>query len=303
MGSKMRRSKGIPLFWIISVVLFISITLLSDSTIAALNRDELTKEIGDKWQFRNTQEDGTIMLFTLEVTGEDKIDIEGQQYDVLIARGDGEIEDMGEIDPDLELVEGSVVFEIIFYYSKDETAQKSIFDIGFDLKDITDETVYDYEMQSISTETLISGGHPDIINVGDTWSLTVKEIENETMTITGGIFQGNPYFDEITTTSTINYECLSKKSVTVTAGTFETYEIKKTAVGDLNYSLEYVSPKVKREVKSIDYDENDQIISIMELISYEVTKKGGENGTPGFELVIILGSLIFALILIRKNRS
>jgi hypothetical protein len=304
----MRRNKGRIVFVTACALLFSLIMLLSGTGFAALDRDELTKAVGDEWEFRNTEKDGMISLFTIEVTGEDKIEIDEDTYDVYIARGDGEIEDVGEIDPDLSLVEGSDLLEITVYYSKDETAQQSIMDFTFELEDETSGTIYEYSLQSISTEKLTSGAYPDIIDVGTTWSLTVKETINQTTTISGGIFgDGEHAYYNDTTTSTINFECLNEKSVTVTAGTFNTYEIQRTVVGEEgNYSLEYISPEVKREVKSVDYDNDDQILSIMELISYAVVEKDDENGgIAGFELIVIIGAVAMILILrnIRKPRS
>ncbi len=301
----MRRNKVRALCITGCALLLSSMILLSGTGFAALDRDDLTKAVGDKWEFRNTEEDGMITLFTIEITGEDKIEIDGGTYDVYIAHGEGEIEDVGEIDPDLSLVEGSDILELTVYYSKDDTAQKTITDFTFELEDETDGTVFGYSTQSISTEKLISGAHPDFVDVGDTWSLTVEETVNQTTTISGGIFgDGEPSYYNDTTTTTINFECLSEKSVTVTAGTFDTYEIEKTVVGEQgNYSLEYISPEVKREVKSVDYDNADQILSIMELISYKIADKDDGNGTPGFEFALLVAVIIGITLLKRRNKK
>ena len=302
----MRRNRERSLFVPCCVLLLSTIVLLSGTGLAVLDRDDLKKAVGDKWEFRNTEEDGMIMLFTMEVTGEDKIEIDEETYDVHIARAAGGIEDVGEIDTDLSLVEGSDMMELTVYYSKDDTAQKTIMDFAFELRDETDGTVVEYALQSISTEKLTSGAYPDLIDVGTTWSLTVEETVNQTTTISGGFFgEGEPVHDEWTTTKTINFECLSIKSVTVSAGTFETYEIKKTVVGEQgNYSMEYISPEVKREVKSVDYDNDDQILSIMELISYNVADKDEGNGdTPGFEFVLLVAAIISITLLGRRHKK
>jgi hypothetical protein len=90
--------------------------------------------------------------------------------------------------------------------------------------------------------------------------------------------------------------------VTVSAGTFDTYEIKETTLGEQgNYTLSYLSDEVKREVKSVDYNANDQILSIMELLSYDVIKV--ENGeTPGFGFLLAVSAFMAMLILMKKHR-
>jgi hypothetical protein len=158
----------------------------------------------------------------------------------------------------------------------------------------TTGAIYNFSLESENTKRVISGAHPDVIEVGASWSLTAEEKETDTSTLSGGIFgEGEPSTDYTNKTVTINYECIDRNSVTVTAGTFDAYEIRETEVGESgNYSIKYISSETKGEVKSIDYDKDGTILSISELVSYDVTAVTNGNGdTPGFELVILFGAV------------
>jgi len=285
----------------LSIALFMS--LIGEAT-AVVNHEDLEFLIGDSWEFRNTDESGMNMAFSVEVTGEDKVQIDGIEYEVFIARGSGSIEEAGDIGS-YELVPGSSNLEVTYYDAKDydEGARKTIFEMSFQLQDTSDGTVYTFASYSENTETIISGSRPYEISPGVTWSLTIKEVETETTLFSGGyIGDGEPETTWANRTKTINYECIGMKSVTVTAGTFETYEIKKTTLGEQgNYTLLYLSSTVKRDVKSVDYNTQGEMLSILELLSYDVKTIKNED-TPGFETVSILLGLTTVLIIIHSRK-
>lgn len=272
--------------------------------MATLHQEDMQYGVGDSWEFRRTDESGMVMVFSVEVTGEDKIQIEGDEYEVFVARGSGYIEEIGNLG-DFSLVDGSSSVEVTFYNAKDyaEGARKTVFEMSFQLQDTNGGTVYQYQGHSETTDKIMSGARPEVVSEGTTWSLTIHENETETTIFSGGNFgEGEPETTNDENTYTTNYECLGTKSVTVSAGTFETYEIKETTLGEQgNYTLSYLSENVKREVKSVDYNANDQILSIMELLSYDVAKVESE-ATPGFGFLLAVSALMALLVLMNKQR-
>ena len=292
--------------WFLTLALNIALVMsLIGEAMAVVNYEDLEFSVGDSWEFRNTDESGMNMAFSVEVTGEDKVQIDGIEYEVFIARGSGSIEEVGDIGS-YELVLGSSNLEVTYYDAKNynEGARKTIFEMSFQLQDTSDGTVYTFASYSENTETIISGSRPYEISPGVTWSLTIKEVEAETTLFSGGyIGDGEPETIWTNRTKTINYECIGMKSVTVTAGTFETYEIKKTTLGEQgNYTLLYLSSTVKRDVKSVDYNTQGEILSILELLSYDIKTIKNED-TPGFETVSILLGLTTVLIIIHSRKK
>jgi hypothetical protein len=283
-----------------------AIVISSGTAAAGLNTDDMEWMTDDSWQYRITDEEGLVRLLSYRITGEDIIEIDGTNYDVHVVAVTGNVEDVGEgFLPNTNFIEGTDIITATFYRSKDDDiTQKVVGTISFQVED-TAGTIYNFSLESENTKRVISGARPDVIEIGSSWSLTVEEKETDTSTLSGGIFgEGEPSTEYTNNTGTTNYECIGKNSVTVTAGTFDAYEIRETEVSESgNYSIKYISSETKSEVKSIDYDKDGTILSISELISYDVTAVADENGdAPGFEPILMIIA-IGIIILINHRRK
>jgi hypothetical protein len=297
--------KQISILAIVLSFVLSAMIMLPGTTTAELNTDDMEWMIGDSWEYRITGEEGLVRLVSYDIIGENTVEIDGINYDVHVVDITGSVEDIGEgFIPSTTFVEGTDIITATLYRSKnDEITQKLVGTISFQVEH-TVGTIYNISLESDNTKKVISGGHPDVIEVGASWSVTIEEKETDTSTLSGGIYgEGEPSTEYTNKTGTTNYECIDKKSVTVTAGTFEAYEIRETEVGESgNYSIKYISSETKGEVKSIDYDKDGTILSISELVSYDVTAVTNGNGdTPGFELAILICAVAVMGLLKRRG--
>ncbi|MDH7517135.1 MAG: hypothetical protein QHH19_02155 [Candidatus Thermoplasmatota archaeon] len=229
----------------------------------------------------------------------------------------GEIESINNIESGEDLsfvfVKDSGTVTGTIYLAKDSDTTKTVQNIEYQLKEETTDTVINQTINSVTISRVISGEKPDVIDIGTNWVYTIKTETTTTITESGSFYDEyiEPGYTNTTTTTsnstdTTNYECLGKKTITTAAGTFETYEIKVRQVGQQGYTLQYISPKVKEDVKQIMYDNEESMISLKELISYDVASSTSSetNGkTPGFELVIVLCSVAIILYLNRKRMN
>jgi hypothetical protein len=162
----------------------------------------------------------------------------------------------------------------------------------------------------ITITSVISGDAPETIDVGTNWVETILSETTTTTTISGSVYDAiipgytNTTTTNSSTTNTYNYECTSQKSITTAAGTFDTYEIRRNIVGEEGYLLQYLAADVKGEVKEVQYDNDGTIVSLIELISYDVASNSSTpTKTPGFELVIVVCSIAMIFLWKRKRIS
>jgi len=307
-------------FVLILMLVVTSLAVTSKNVSAQIKKEDMTWSIGDKWEFRYTTiSKGMTMIFRIdiEIKNETTIDIDGVNYEVFVADLDGEVETIDNIESGSEnlsfvFVKDSGRVTGKLYMAKDSDTTKTIQNIEYQLKEETTDTVINQTINLITISRVISGEKPDIIDVGTNWVYTTKTETTTTTTVSGSFYDEyiEPGYTNTTTTTsnsteTTNYECLGKKTITTAAGTFETYEIKINQVGQQGHTLQYKSSKVKEDVKQIIYDNDGSMISLKELISYDVassTTSGTSEKTPGFELVIILFSIAFILLWKRKTK-
>ena len=308
----------------IGVLLIFLIGSLISNASAELRKEDMDKSIGDKWEYRytNLKNSNITMVFTMsiEITGEDKTEIDGTEYDVQTAEISGEIIDMSEVlstinIPGLSFIINYTNISGITYYSKENPdTSKTVLNMEVGIKEETTDTELNFVYNTVTISRMLSGEKPDIIDVGINWTVTKKDEKIETQTMSGSFLEltYDPGYTNTTITTksetqTTNSVCTGKKTITVVAGTFEAYEINDSNLEDGSYGLEYWSSEVKLPVKSVEYDRNGSVVSIMELISYDVTPvsstpPSSDDKTPGFELVFAMVAVALVLFLKRKRK-
>lgn len=285
-----------------------SLNIISENVSAEIKKEDMAWSIGDKWEFRYTTISGGVsMVFTLniETTDESTVEIDGVNYDVFVTDLDGEMEAITAVN--LSLVDDSSSITGKLYVAKDSDTTKTVEDMIYQIKEETTDTIINQTINIVTTSRVISGEKPDVIDIGTNWVYTMK---TETTTTTTTSFYDTSTESEYTNTTTatqsstetINYECMDNKTITTAGGTFETYEVKGSQVGQQGYTLRYISPVVKEDVKDITYDNDMNIVSLTELISYNVQQAPSPAPkTPGFEFAIVLCSIAIILFWKRKR--
>jgi len=296
---------------IIGLVLMLmlsSLNIISENVSAEIKKEDMAWSIGDKWEFRyTTLSGGMTMVFkmAIETTGESVVEIDGVNYEVFVTDLDGEMEAITAVN--LSLVDDSSTITGKLYVAKDSDTTKTVEDMIYQIKEETTDTIINQTINIVTISRVISGEKPDVIDIGTNWVYTVK---TETTTTTTTSFYDTSTESEYTNTTTatqsstetINYECIGEKTITTAGGTFETYEVKGSQVGQQGYTLRYISPIAKEDVKDITYDNDANIVSLVEIISYDVKQASSPAAeTPGFELVVVLCSMVVILLWKRKR--
>jgi hypothetical protein len=229
-----------------------------------LRASDLEPKIGDKWQFKITRENGVSMLMNLEAKRLENRVLGESIHEVYVMDASASLENWGSLLSSLPegvfIVSSNV--SINAYQGVDEISNEMITD--FALVFTYSGSTFNLEIRTENLFELLSGGFPDTIRVGDTWSTTQREKDNTIETING---VGTPQSSEAILT--MDYECTGTQNVTVQAGTFYCYVIRQTVVGVEGYSLYYYSSKTKKPVKSVEY-RNGNITEQIELLSYDV---------------------------------
>lgn len=229
-----------------------------------LRASDLEPKIGDKWQFRITRENGVSMLMNSEAKRLENRVLGESIHEVYVMDASASVESWGSLLSSLpegiSIVSSNV--SINAYRGVDGISNEMAMD--FTLVLTYSGLAYNLEIRSENLFELLSGGFPDTIRVGDTWSTTQREKDNIIETING---VGTPQSSEAILT--MDYECTGTQKVTVQAGTFNCYVVRQTVVGVEGYSLYYYSSKTKVPVKSAEYN-NGNITSQIELLSYNV---------------------------------
>jgi hypothetical protein len=291
-----------------------SLNIISRDVSAQITKEDMTWSIGDKWEYRyTTVTPDQTMIFTMaiETTGESNVEIDGVNYDVFVAEITGELETVDIAwEYETTLAEGSTINGTMYVSKDNDNTVRTVQNLGYQLINATTGGSFDFE-QSIVTVTNSTGGQPDVIDIGTSWVSTMKTITTTTTTLSGSIFEylGAPGYSNTTTTTgentvTYNYECTGKNNTTTTAGTFETYEIRQSVVGGQGYTLGDFSSTVKGEVKDTAYDNDGNIVSLMELLSYTAASTGSPSNqtkTPGFEVAIVFIAIVSLLFWKRKK--
>lgn len=298
---------------IIGLVLMLvlsSLTIISGNVSAEIKKEDMTWSIGDKWEYRSTTiaATTTILKMTLEVTGESAVEIDGINYDVFVAELTGELETVEIALPNMILAQGSTISGTSYVAKENDETTKTVQNLKYQLINETSGKFFNITQTIVIITNATSGGKPDVIDTGTNWVSTIKTITTMTTTYSGSFFDDyQPGHTNTTTTTdtkteTFNFECTGKNNTTTTAGTFETYEIEQSKVG--GYTLQYLSSTVKGEVKDIAYDNDGNMVSLMELISYDIPSSSSTTPkTPGFELAIVLCSIAIILLWKRKRMS
>jgi len=309
----MRREIIVVLVFMLAVS---SLTIISNNASAQIKKEDMTWSTGDQWEYRYTVNSGettTIFKMTVTVDGEDNIEIDGTNYDVITQDLTGDFENIDTNVLNTTLAQGSTIYGTSYLAKDNDETAKTIQHLKYQL--INDSGKFlNFTQTVISITTATSGVKPDVIDVGTSWTSTVKTITTTTTNYSGNfydeLFQQQNYSNTTTSTNnrtdTINYECISKKNVTTDAGTFETYEIRRSIVGGQGVFVQYISSSVKNDVEDITYDSDGNMISMTELISYDVTPPitpQPTQKTPGFELAIVIFGITLILYLRRKKAN
>lgn len=287
-----------------------SLNVISENVSAEIKKEDMLWSIGDKWEFRyTTLSGGVTMVFKMfiETTGESLVEIDGVNYEVFVAELDGEMEAITAVN--LSLVDDSSTITGKLYVAKDSDTTKTVEDMIYQLNEETTDTIINQTINVVTISRVISGEKPDVIDIGTNWVYTVKTETTTTTTVSGSFYDNyiEPGYTNTTTatqsnTETMNYECIGEKTITTAGGTFETYEVKVSQVGQQGYTLRYISSIVKDDVKDITYDNDANIVSLVELVSHSVKQDSSPTSeTPGFELVIVICGIAIILFWKRKR--
>lgn len=293
---------------LILMLVFSSLSLFSGNASATIKKEDMVWLIGDKWEVRYTTVSANMtMIFTMtmEVKSESNVEIDGISYDAYVADVTGQFESVNMPGLNFSLASGSMITGKTYVAKDNDKTMKTAWDMIWGLEEEKTGKFFNFTQTVVTTNRAISGGSPDVIDVGTNWISTIKTVTITTTTISGSAFQPgytNTTATSTNTTNTYNYECTAQKSITTTAGTFQTYEITRNTVGAQGYMLQYGTSEVKMDVKDVQYDNNGNIISLVELISYEVTPNSSiTKKTPGFESAIIICSIAMILLWKRKR--
>jgi hypothetical protein len=217
--------------------------------------------VGDTWYVKSVDEDGVIMTMDTTVTNTSFFykGIETSVIEVKYYIDDWVGDDSGT---EFDFVSGTGVG----YLEKEHNNMIYLKGImNFKIRYSGEIEWIDVRMES-ETDYQRTGKIPDEYAIGNTWSITEREI-SEDRTFWNDEVLSKDNDDE---TQTLNFEVLGKKNVTVEAGTFECFETRFDVIEDNTYTLEYYSPEVKMDIKSVKYN-GTNIISMIELISYSVS--------------------------------
>jgi hypothetical protein len=303
------------IFSVVVMLMFSSLSLMTGNATAALQRDDMAWTIGDEWELRYTTSSANLtMIFTMKatVTGESQFEIDGVTYDAYMCALTGNLESVNmPLVLNLSLAEGSIITGTLYVSKENDEITKTTQNMDYGLMEETTDKFLNFTQTVITITQVISGQAPETIDVDTNWVETIESDTTTTTTISGSFYDAfiqpgytNTTTTNSTTTNTYNYECTSQKSITTAAGTFQTYEIRRNIVGEQGYLLQYPAAEVKSDVKEVQYDNNGNIISLIELISYDVASNSSTTTkTPGFELVIVVCSIAMILLWKRKRIS
>lgn len=258
-------------------VLCTSMLIFSGFADAALEMPTIHE--GDYWNYELSGGYGTWSYQGTahnEMIGDTTITVNGESYEVW--EGEMTMEYSGE--------NYTTIYEGKWYIRKSDFATvKSTAYMN---------STYFGESSSSYSETIHKPVQPDMdfpINVGDTWEIhRENQVTDETGTHTA---QEDTY-----------YECIEKEDVATDAGTFSCYVIKQgnTVNEQNNYTISYYSNEVGGAfVKMVTYT-NAVLTMTFTLTSYEYQGKNGDDGIPGFEMVLFIGAIGLTLILLRKRK-
>jgi len=248
---------GVLLSFLLSVSLYSPLPALGDEIFT----EELEWTVGDTWNYQVTLQSGRILRVSHEIIDEGTRLIDNLFYDVYIINVSGIIETMGYLPGDIEqadLLTSSVTGTI--YHSKDDTAQKVMMNMTAELKDPSG-TLYTYSVSDEHIQRITKGSPPGAIDVGTTWNITRIEKETRVTSISGGHYgTGDPVTTTTTKTANLTNMCTGKENRMVAQENFSVYKIRRTETQNPgNYSLYYLSPKIKREILLLEFRSIDPI--------------------------------------------
>jgi len=268
---------------LISFFILLSIVLVPGYAFAQLEKP--TYHVGDYWDYKisaSMPSADTPLLFTgtahLEIMEKTKLTVDINNYDVwkIISR--------------FELNSDSYNMTLTEY----TTSYWRISD-GATVKAITDEEISSIFGSEVShTETTHRVIQPDLafpVDVGDSWE---RHEQNKVEDEKGADIEMIDTY----------YECVDATDVTTEAGSYPCYVIKSmedvTVSG--TYDMRYHSNNVGNIVKTISYEDGMQTM-IMTLESYSYSGVKEDGGTPGFEFIPLILSVIGILFITRKKRN
>lgn len=265
--------------WLSIAICVLCTPILIFSGFAEASLEMPTLHEGDYWNYDMSGEYGTWSFQGTshdEIVKETTITVEGESYDVW--EGKMNMEYTSEL--------FTTSYGITWYgRHSDYALVKS--------REYTN-TTYQGGTSSSFRETIYHPIQQDIdypIDVGDTWEIH----RNNTVTDDTGTY----LVPEDT-----YYECTGKEDVTTDAGTFLCYIIKswvnRSDTG--NYTLSYYSNDIGVSLaKLIMYTNSIPTRTVM-LTSYEYTGKNRDGGTPGFEMVVLMGALATVWLVLRERK-
>jgi len=270
----------------------------------------------------------------MEVTSKGETMFEGEPVDFIATRmtwdeeftlyfddlnddGDG-LEDIVTIHTFMK-VESTSIGDIFSTNTTDiENSANMIMNFNMTINTFEDQTnIWSSSIERTSTEVLEStGGTPDEIKVGSTWteSVTKKETgtSKERMCDKDSTDDCEWEHDEIDEEETVttNSEVLRELSMDTPAGTFDVLEIKEIDEGESsgNYTLTYINGQ-GLPIASIDYEENSKTME-MRLKSYKITGLGSlnveeldddENPLPSSPILLSLAAIALVASRTRKD--
>lgn len=251
---------------LISMFLLLSMPLSSFSALSDAEQPQWI--VGDKWHYKSTQFEWTRNV-SVEVTGITNVNVNNIDYDVYVV----------ETKSNLTLQDITLTTGINSYILRSNLAK---------VKNEFTETISGNT--SIVMTTTYNPPRKDYdfpLKVGKTWYSESTE----------SFFDGETYNN---ISRRLNYSVVELESLNLEAGTFECYKIKiDDGLGSIYY--DWYSPKVNNTVNAtLRLD----LFLPLELTSYTISGKGGEDSKPGDTSIVdtpyllLLISVIVAVILV-----
>jgi hypothetical protein len=295
---KPRKTKIILIGIIATVfVLLIVIFLLfgfegiGNNGISEYKPGEIEYSIGDKWEYNSQyfydEGEKDSMIYSNEVKDIISKYIDGKYYDVYEMKIYGEYISSEKI---INIDETSLKLSKGFWLNtkydnlKNEVIERSNnnyrkFDALNDQGQPSGLIYFENNTNNSITKK-ISGGLPDIVKIGTTWSTTYYINWTDSLLSQGSALEVEQFYPSIIKgegTKKVYSECLSKKTIKTKAGKFETFKIRHETVGKEGYEISYYCPKIKNFVKYVMFDDNDKIIYEEELIKYSIKSEQSTN--------------------------
>ena len=244
-------------------------------------------------------------MFKFEITKEDKVTVNGENHDCIIASISWKASFT------LKFKEGSTGLDddkltiLRDYSSKDWWTKKgqntvkeeSTNYIKMSYKYDGEDKFEENEESTRVTYKIVGDDYSFPLKIGKTWSSTTEKIVNTTVKYRTDEQDWDEYSEESNETKTTENKIISEKIVEVPAGKFKCLKMKSQEQGVTDYSEGFID-KNGILVKMFSY-ENNMLSMTINLIEYKMKNEIGKND-DGFEFsyfIPIMGVIIFVAII------